>query len=146
MAKIGSYGWSPRQMERINARRMERGRDPLINVRNIKTEEDYRAAQNLVASSKDNRKPVAMQADKEMSMQEEAQERTRKFKEKFKPAGSMKLEAEERTRKSKEKFKPAGSMAAEYGYKSSFPTPISKGLREAAGKPLIRKSWDEMTA
>ena len=58
MARIGSYNWSPRQMERINARRMERNREPLVNVKNIKTEEDYRAAQNLVASSKDNRKPA----------------------------------------------------------------------------------------
>jgi len=57
MARIGSYNWSPRQMERINARRMERGREPLINVKNIKTEEDYMAAQNLVASSKEKRKP-----------------------------------------------------------------------------------------
>ena len=45
-------------MERINARRMERGREPLINVKNIKTEEDYMAAQNLVASSKEKRKPA----------------------------------------------------------------------------------------
>ena len=126
MARIGQYGWSPRQMERINARRMERGQEPLVNLRNIKTEEDIQKAQNMLASSKDKRKPVTMQDTMgKISMGKEAEERTRKFR---------------------EKFKPTGSMAAEYGYKSSFPTPISKGLREAAGKPLIRKSWDEMTA
>jgi hypothetical protein len=124
MAKIGSYGWSPKQMERINARRAARGREQLINLRNIETEEDLQKAQNLVASSKDTRKPVTMQAKA--------------------GATDMGKEAEERTKKFREKFKPKGSMAAEYGYKSSFPTPISKGLREAAGKPLIRKSWDEM--
>jgi len=124
MAKIGQYNWSPRQMERINARREARGRESLVNLKNIKTEEDLQKAQNLVASSKDTRKPVTMQAKA--------------------GATDMGKEAEERTRKFREKFKPAGSMAAEYGYKSSFPTPISKGLREAAGKPLIRKSWDEM--
>lgn len=126
MARIGQYGWSPRQMERINARRMERGQEPLVNLRNIKTEEDIQKAQNMLASSKDKRNPVTMQDTMgKLSMGKEAEERTRKFR---------------------EKFKPAGSMAAEYGYKSSFPTPISKGLRETAGKPLIRKSWDEMTA
>jgi hypothetical protein len=126
MAKIGQYNWSPRQMERINARREARGRESLVNLKNIKTEEDLQKAQNLVASSKDTRKPVTMQTKV--------------------GATDMGKEAEERTRKFREKFKPKGSMAAEYGVKSSFPTPISKGLRETAGKPLIRKSWDEMNA
>lgn len=127
MARIGQYGWNPRQMERINARRMERGQEPLVNLRNIKTEQDYTNAQNLIASSKEKRNPVTMQ-DNQNSIEKL----------------SMEKEAEERTKKFREKFGPAGSMAAEYGVKSSFPTPISKGLREAAGKPLIRKSWDEM--
>lgn len=110
MARIGQYGWSPRQMERINARRMERGKEPLVNLRNIKTEEDIQKAQNMLASSKDKRKPVTMQDTMgKLSMGKEAEERTRRFR---------------------EKFKPAGSMAAEYGYKSSFPTPISKGPRD----------------
>jgi hypothetical protein len=128
MAKIGQYNWSPRQMERINARREARGRESLVNLKNIKTEEDLQKAQNLVASSKDTRKPVKpvnpeLDEENQSSMLEEAKRRTEAFR---------------------AKFKPEGSMAAEYGYKSSFPTPISKGLRETAGKPLIRKSWDEM--
>ena len=131
-------------MEQINARRMERGREPLINVKNIKTEEDYRAAQNLVASSKENRKPVAMQVDKEMSMEDEAKERTRELKDKFKPAGSMKLEAEERTRKFKEKFKPAGSMAAEYGVKNKMPSVIKSGLNKGVATPVLKGSMDRV--
>ena len=29
--KTGSYGWTPQQMERVNARRQERGQEQLIN-------------------------------------------------------------------------------------------------------------------
>jgi len=39
MAKKGSYGWSPRQMERINARRANRGQEKLINVNNYEEED-----------------------------------------------------------------------------------------------------------
>ncbi len=117
-------------MERINARREARGRESLVNLKNIKTEEDLRKAQNMVASTNDTRKPVKpvnpeLDEENQSSMLEEAKKRTEAFR---------------------AKFKPEGSMAAEYGVKSSFPTPISKGLRETAGKPLIRKSWDEMNA
>jgi hypothetical protein len=34
MAKEGKYGWSPRQMERINARRAARGQEQLVNLNN----------------------------------------------------------------------------------------------------------------
>lgn len=34
MAREGSYGWSPEQMERINARRAARGREQLVNRNN----------------------------------------------------------------------------------------------------------------
>lgn len=34
MAKYGNYGWSPRQMERVNARRKEQGKEELVNVNN----------------------------------------------------------------------------------------------------------------
>lgn len=39
MAKKGSYGWSPRQMEKINARRSNRGQEKLINVNNYEEED-----------------------------------------------------------------------------------------------------------
>jgi hypothetical protein len=39
MAKEGNYGWSPRQMERINARRAARGQEQLVNSNN--DEEEY---------------------------------------------------------------------------------------------------------
>lgn len=33
MARYGNYGWSPRQMERINERRAKRGQEELRNLR-----------------------------------------------------------------------------------------------------------------
>ncbi len=123
MAKIGSYGWSPKQMERINARRAARGREQLINLRNIETEEDLQKAQNLVASSKDTRKPVTMQAKV--------------------GATDMRKEAEERTKKFREKFKPKGSMAAEYGVKSRFPSAMKNGVKGGVG--VMQNSLDRLS-
>ena len=103
MAKIGSYGWTPKQMERINARRMERGREPLINLRNIQTEEDYKSAQNLIARSNEKRKPVVMQDEEEKSLKQRTAERTEDFKSKFKPSDSMKS-SKERTSDFRNRF------------------------------------------
>jgi len=123
MARIGQYGWSPRQMERINARRMERGQEPLVNLRNIKTEEDLQKAQNMLASSKDKRKPVTMQAETKRP--------------------SMKDEAEERTKKFREKFKSKGSMAAEYGVKSKLPSVMKNGVKGGVG--VMQNSLDRLS-
>ena len=110
-------------MERINARRMERGQEPLVNLRNIKTEEDIQKAQNMLASSKDKRKPVTMQDTMgKISMGKEAEERTRKFR---------------------EKFKPAGSMAAEYGVKSRFPSVMKNGVKGGIG--VMQNSLDRLS-
>jgi hypothetical protein len=40
MAKEGNYAWSPRQMERINARRAARGREQLVNIKNPQYQEE----------------------------------------------------------------------------------------------------------
>jgi hypothetical protein len=40
MAKYGKYGWTPEQMERINARRAAGGRDKLVNLNNPQYEEE----------------------------------------------------------------------------------------------------------
>lgn len=90
MAKIGSYGWTPKQMERINARRIDRGEQPLVNLRNIETEEDYETAQNLIARSNEKRKPVVMQDEEEKSLKQRASERAEAFKSKFQPSDSLK--------------------------------------------------------
>jgi hypothetical protein len=128
MAKIGQYNWSPRQMERINARREARGRESLVNLKNIKTEEDLQKAQNLVASSKDTRKPVKpvnpeLDEENKSSMLEEAKRRTEAFR---------------------AKFKPEGSMAAEYGVKSSLPSALKNGFSKGVSIPTTKFAMDRI--
>lgn len=106
-------------MERINARREARGRESLVNLKNIKTEEDLQKAQNLVASSNESRKPATIQTD-ENGIE----------------SISMKKEAEDRTKKFREKFGPAGSMRIERGVKSSFPSILKKGVQGGIGTSL----------
>lgn len=116
MATFGYYGWNPKQMERINARRMERGREPLINLSNIQTEEDYNAAQKLSAVSGKKKKSMLMDDEENRpSMLEESKKRTEEFR---------------------GKFKPKGSMAAEYGVKSRAPGVIKKGVEGGVGTSL----------
>lgn len=100
MARIGSYNWSPRQMERINARRMERGREPLVNVKNIKTEEDYRAAQNFVASSKDNRKPATPAFPSERPSALDQYKGQKSLSERMAEKGSLKSDIQDKNRAS----------------------------------------------
>lgn len=110
-------------MERINARRAARGREQLVNLRNIKTEEDLQKAQNMLASAKDTRKPVTMQAKV--------------------GTADMGKEAEDRTKKFREKFKPKGSMAAEYGVKSRFPSAMKNGVKGGVG--VMQNSFDRLS-
>ena len=149
MKRAGNYGYSPKQLARINARRQAKGRDILVDKKfgdpdyeqeYLEEEEEYAEKKNKPAM------PTTNDGSRNMLLEGDERERAKKFNERFRPSGSMKAEAEDRTKKYKESFAKEGSMAARYGYKSSFPTPISKGLRETAGKPLIRKSWDEMNA
>ena len=49
MAREGYYGWSPRQMERINARRAARGREQLVNRNNPYQDNDEQAIQRKPA-------------------------------------------------------------------------------------------------
>lgn len=115
-------------MERINARRMEMGREPLVNLRNIKTEGDIQKAQNMVASSKETRKPVKpvnseLDEENQSSMLEEAKRRTEAFR---------------------AKFKPQGSMAAEYGVKSSLPSALKNGFSKGVSIPTTKFAMDRI--
>ena len=122
MAKIGSYGWSPRQMERINARRAARGKEQLINIRNPITEEQY----NMVLKGKS-------QPAKKMEAEEEE------------PEMSLKKRAEERTKKFMEKFTPKGSMGIERGVKGSSSGVMKKGIRGGVGTSM-QDSYNQFTA
>ena len=103
MAKYGRYGWTPAQMERINERRAARGQEELRNLYYEDRPQEER------------KRPSA----RPRPVQEEEEEEN--FKDKFKPKDYMKSQAEDRTKKFRERFGAKGSMAAQYGYKSSFP-------------------------
>lgn len=101
-------------MERINARRMERGRNPLVNLKNIRTEEDYESAKNLISKPSPAASPINPDVEDNGKI-------------------SMIKEAEDRTKKFREKFKPKGSMAAEYGVKSRLPSVMKNGVKGGVG-------------
>jgi hypothetical protein len=122
MAKIGSYGWSPRQMERINARRAERGKEQLVNIRNPITEEQY----NMVLKGKS--QPASKLEDDEEE-----------------PEMSLKERSEERTKKFMEKFTPKGSMGIERGVKGRSSGIMKKGIRGGVGTSM-QDSYNQFTA
>ena len=105
MAKYGNYGWSPRQMERINERRAKRGQEELRNRRYEDEPEEERQRPSV--------RPT-------LSPTEYSEE-----------SPSMAAEAFQRTGEFRKKFKPAGSMAAQYGYKSSFPVKKDSSINSA---------------
>jgi hypothetical protein len=118
MAKYGNYGWSPRQMERINERRAKRGQEELRNRRYEGEPEEERQSPSV--------RPMPSPIGKEEDI-------------------DMKGEAEERTRKFREKFKPKGSMGIERGVKSNFPSVIKKGIRGGVGTSM-QDSFNQFTA
>jgi hypothetical protein len=149
MKRAGNYGYSPEQLARINERRQAKGRDILVDKkfddpdyekRYIGESESYAAKKNKPAM------PTTNDGSRNMLLEGDELERAKKFNERFRPSGSMKAEAEDRTKKYKESFSKEGSMAARYGYKSSFPTPISKAVRKAAEKPILQKSWEDINS
>ncbi len=100
MAKYGNYGWSPRQMERINERRAKRGQEELRNRRYEYEPEEERQRPSVrpTPSPATSPKPTPVEYSEESpSMAAEAFQRTGEFKKKFKPAGSMKAEAQKRS-------------------------------------------------
>lgn len=78
MAKYGNYGWSPRQMERINERRAKRGQEELRNLRyeNKPEEERQRPSSRPMPSPLDG-------GMEEMSLKDRQAKRTADFKKSF---------------------------------------------------------------
>ena len=109
MAKYGRYGWTPEQMERINERRAARGQEELVN---LKYEDKPRMERQRLST-----KPRLVQEDEGENL-------------------SMKQEAEERTKKFRERFGAKGSMGIERGVKSGFPSAVKKGVKGGVGNSL----------
>ena len=83
MAREGRYGWTPRQMERINARRAARGQEQLRNV-------NYEGSHGGGRMNRKEQPPKPIQDDEEeVSLAERQAERTKAFREKFKPTPSL---------------------------------------------------------
>jgi hypothetical protein len=88
MAKEGNYAWSPRQMERINARRAARGREQLVNLRNPQEDEEEKVTQRKPAFPSE--RPSALDQYKgQKSLSERMAEK-----------GSLKSEIQDRNRAS----------------------------------------------
>ena len=122
MARERTYGWSPEQLARINARREARGQEAYIDKRF--SDKDYAKryigqSESYAAKMGKGISPIAMQDNQngieKLSMEKEAEERTKKFR---------------------EKFGPAGSMGIERGVKSSFPSILKKGVQGGIGTSL----------
>jgi hypothetical protein len=97
MATYGKYGWTPEQMERINARRAAGGRDKLVNLNNPQYEEEsYETEERPQAKRKPafpTDRPSALDQYKgQKGLGERMAERRSDFKSKFKPAGAMAIE------------------------------------------------------
>ena len=121
MAKYGNYGWSPRQMERINERRAKRGQEELRNRRYEDEPEEERQRPSVrptpSPATSPSPSPALSPAPTPVEYSEESP--------------SMAAEAFQRTGEFRKKFKPAGSMAAQYGYKSSFPVKKDSSINSA---------------
>jgi hypothetical protein len=91
MAKEGNYAWSPRQMERINARRAARGREQLVNLRNPQYQEESED------QPKTQRKP-AFPSERPSALDQYKGQKS--LSERMAERGSMKSEIQDRNRAS----------------------------------------------
>jgi hypothetical protein len=91
MAKEGNYGWSPRQMERINARRAARGQEQLVNSRNPQYQEESED------QPKTQRKP-AFPSNRPSALDQYKGQKS--LSERMAERGSMKSEIQDRNRAS----------------------------------------------
>ena len=94
-------------MERINERRAARGQEELVN---LKYEDRPQKKRQLPPV-----KPRQIQDEEDIGMKAKAEERTKKFR---------------------EKFSPKGSMGIERGVKSGFPSAVKKGVKGGVGTSL----------
>lgn len=126
MAKAGSYGWTPEQLARINARREVSGKQPYIDKR--MQEQDYAMKYLGETDMYSKRKKPSGQAspdenEEEMSLAERQAKRTNEFR---------------------EQFSPKGSMAVEYGVKSKAPSLIKSGIKGGVGTSMMQDSYNRI--
>lgn len=92
MARERTYGWTPEQMARINARREARGQQPYID-KNMGREDyakKYLAESDSYSGKKRGAEVIPEEDDNEVSLTDRQAERKKAFREKFKPTTSLK--------------------------------------------------------
>jgi hypothetical protein len=102
--KTGSYGWTPQQMERVNARRQARGQEQLLNANtgNQESSDDYNKYYGEV--QKKSNKPVRITKSK-YDLEKEAASKT-PLSQRIKESGtSFKSKQEEDQSTFREKFR-----------------------------------------
>jgi hypothetical protein len=110
--KPRSYGWSPEQMARINARREARGADLYIDedMGDGDYMERYESESGKYGAKATQRKP-AFPSKRPSTL--DAYNGQKSPRDKMAERGSMKDEAKARTEEFRKKFKPEGSMGIE---------------------------------
>lgn len=113
MKRARTYGWSPEQLARINARREARGQEAYIDKRFSDQDyakrytgesESYAAKKNKPAMSR----PVG-DGMEEMSLKDRQAKRTADFRKQFSPDGSMNAESKARTADFRKNFNQSPS-------------------------------------
>jgi hypothetical protein len=161
MATYGRYGWTPEQMERINARRARRGQGELVNTIDTggyagRNEERARDSFNKYARSmgmntygqggaeeqpQAKRKP-AFPTDRPSALAEYKSQQG--LGKRMAARGSMEDEAEERKEEFAKRFKPAGAMAIEKNVAAEAAKLNKRG--KGISTPSLQGSFNRFTA
>lgn len=130
MAKYGSYGWTPDQMARINARRAAQGQEELVNIRDQEVIPQRARSTSSI--------PVApAEQDKTKSLKERMAENT----------ADLKKKKEEEEIAFRRKFAPSGTSQIQKSVQMQ-----TAGLRGAGGiksglsSPSISRSFGQMVS
>lgn len=138
MATYGKYGWTPEQLERINARRARKGQGELVNTSDMG---GYAEQGDSDEKPQAKRKP-AFPTDRPSALDQYKGQKG--LGERMAEQDSMKDEAEERKKEFAKKFKPAGAMAIEKNVASEAAKLNKRGV--GISTPSIQKSYKRITA
>lgn len=116
MAKYGRYGWTPKQMERINERRAAMGQKELRNLYYEDRPQEER------------QRPVSKPAQETEEPEEEDE--------------SLVARQAKRTEEFRKKFGAKGSMGIERGVKSSFPSILKGGVKGGVGTSTLTDAYN----
>lgn len=126
MAKYGRYGWTPDQMERINARRARRGQEKLVNTKYEYEDED--SNENQVS-------PVMKKSQPESTSALDQYKAQKGLRERMAERGSLKDEMEEKNR----------SRQVNRSVESEIDK-MKRKQNRGISTPSIKSSFNRMTA